>query len=198
MNTACCRVWVALAILVLVSACRPATDPKGPGLEAGEAGDDLGELPPGLARHSMAPASDDAEAIGGDADDEQLGDGALADEARLRSGTIARSSLDAVLDSGPGRFLGGFDLAPHFRDQHFRGWKIVGFRGQMPGLDDVDLRPGDVVLLVNGRPIVRPRHLQALWTSLRVANAIVVRAERDEQPFELRFDVIDTARPAVP
>lgn len=112
--------------------------------------------------------------------------------AGLRRGTIARAALDAVLDRGPGSFLGGFELAPHFRGERFAGWAIVRFLESGRSLGSVDLRPGDVVMTVNGYTIARPRHLQELWLALRISQAIVVEAERAGQPFELRFDVIDS------
>jgi type II secretory pathway component PulC len=118
--------------------------------------------------------------------------------AGVRRGTIERAVLDAVLDRGPGSFLGGFELAPHFRGQRFAGWAIVRFLESGRALRSVDLRPGDVVMTVNGYTIARPRHLQELWLELRMSQAIVVQAERAGQPFELRFDVIDSPAPPAP
>jgi S1-C subfamily serine protease len=123
---------------------------------------------------------------------------APAPRAFMRRGTIDRALLDAVLDRGPGLFLGRFELAPHFRDQRFAGWSIVRFLDSGTYFGGVDLQPGDVVMKVNGHAVARPRNLQELWLQLRLAKAIVVQAERDGHPFELRFDVIDAPGPSGP
>ncbi|WP_428264898.1 hypothetical protein [Haliangium sp.] len=117
---------------------------------------------------------------------------------RSRLGEVPRPQLDAVLDRGPGAFLRCVELTPHFRARRFAGWQIVRFIDNDPDLTGVDLQPGDVVTAVNGHLIVRPRNLHALWLELRAASHIVVSAERDGEPFELRFDVVDPVGPMGP
>jgi hypothetical protein len=176
---------LALATSALPS-CKPAVRPAAP-----TAVDDM-DLPPALAseparEESMTPDTEPSPQ-----------EPAPAPRAIARRGTIDRAALDEVLDRGPGVFLGGFELAPHFRDQRFAGWSIVRFLDSGTYFGNVDLQPGDVVMTVNGRTVARPRNLQELWLDLRLAEAIVVQAERDGQPFELRFDVIDAAGPSAP
>jgi type II secretory pathway component PulC len=180
---------VACALALAASAlpgCKPAVRPAAP-----TAVDDI-DLPPALAsrpaaEEPVAPATAPAPR-----------EPAPAPREITRRGTIERAALDAVLDRGPGVFLGGFELAPHFREQRFAGWSIVRFLDSGTYFGSIDLRPGDVVMTVNGHTVARPRNLQELWLDLRMAESIVVRAERDGQPFELRFDVIDAAGPSAP
>ncbi|MCG8420024.1 MAG: hypothetical protein MJE77_19010 [Proteobacteria bacterium] len=112
---------------------------------------------------------------------------------RLRRSAVSRRALHAVLDRGPGPFLRGVELAPHFRDGRFDGWKIIQF---MPGetrFDTYDLVPGDIIGPVNGQLVVKPPQLVALWTQLRSADVIVVEVMRSGHTFELRLQVTDAA-----
>jgi hypothetical protein len=181
--------WALLLVTMSAPACKPAARSTAP-----TPAEDL-DLPPVLAddapdTDATAPDHDDTAHPGSPASAPD------APPAGVRRGTVERAVLDAVLDRGPGSFLGGFELAPHFRGERFAGWAIVRFLESGRFLGSVDLRPGDVVMTVNGYTIARPRHLQELWLELRMSQAIVVQAEREGKPFELRFDVIDS--PATP
>ncbi|HWN69299.1 MAG TPA: hypothetical protein VNM90_16780 [Haliangium sp.] len=180
---------VHVALVLAASAlpgCKPAVPPASP-----TAVDDI-DLPPARASEQAREESAPPEAAPSPREP------APAPRAISRRGTIDRAALDAVLDRGPGVFLGGFELTPHFRDQRFAGWAIVRFLDSGTYFGNVDLQPGDVVMTVNGHTVARPRNLQELWLDLRLAEAIVVQAERDGQPFELRFDVIDESAPSAP
>jgi S1-C subfamily serine protease len=112
----------------------------------------------------------------------------------LRTGTIARARLVAVLDAGPGTFLRQLEVAPRMAGDRFVGWQLVQLLDRSGPLHDVDLAPGDVLLAVNGKPVARPEQLQVLWDSLRTANEVSAQLRRGDQPLELRF----TVQPPVP
>jgi hypothetical protein len=112
----------------------------------------------------------------------------------LRTGTIARARLIAVLDAGTGTFLRQLEVAPRMAGDRFVGWQLVQLLDRSGPLHDVDLAPGDVLLAVNGRPVARPEQLQALWDSLRTANEVTAQLRRGDQALELRF----TIQPPVP
>ena len=112
----------------------------------------------------------------------------------LRTGTIARAHLVAVLDAGPGTFLRQLEVAPRMSGERFVGWQLVQLLDRSGPLHDVDLVPGDVLLAVNGVPVSRPEQLQALWDSLRTANEVTAQLWRGDQKLELRFAV----QPAMP
>jgi S1-C subfamily serine protease len=107
----------------------------------------------------------------------------------LRSGTIERAHLIAVLDAGPGNFLRQLEVAPRLSGNQFVGWQLVQLLDHTGPLHDVDLIPGDVLLAVNGKPVSRPEQLQTVWDSLRSANEVVARLWRGDQKLELRFTV---------
>jgi S1-C subfamily serine protease len=107
----------------------------------------------------------------------------------LRTGTITRAHLLAVLDAGPATFLRQLEVAPHMSGDRFVGWQLVQLLDHTGPLHDVDLLPGDVLLAVNGKPLSRPEQLQVLWDSLRTANAVTAQLWRGSQQLELRFSI---------
>ncbi len=136
--------------------------------------------------------------------DEDLGDqadvGAAAEPATaprpvappgkgLRTGTIGRAHLLAVLDAGPASFLRQVEVAPRLTGEQFVGWQLVQLVDRAGPLHDVDLAPGDVLLAINGKPLARPEQLQTLWDSLRSASEITAQMWRGNTKLELRFRV---------
>ena len=107
----------------------------------------------------------------------------------LRTGTIARARLVAVLDAGPGTFLRQLEVSPRLAGNRFVGWQLVQLLDRSGPLHDVDVAPGDVLLAVNGKPVARPEQLQALWDSLRTANELTARLTRGDARVELRFTI---------
>ena len=108
----------------------------------------------------------------------------------VRTGTIARAHLVAVLDAGPGTFLRQLEVAPRMAGDRFVGWQLVQLLDRSGPLHEVDLSPGDVLVAVNGKPVPRPEQLWALWNSLRTVNEVTVQLRRGDQPLELRFTVL--------
>jgi hypothetical protein len=108
----------------------------------------------------------------------------------LRTGTIERAKLIAVLDSGPGMFLRQLEVAPHKdKQQRFVGWQLVQLLDRTGPLYDVDVVPGDVLLAVNGKPLSRPDQLQIVWDSLRTANELRATLWRGDAALELAFGI---------
>jgi type II secretory pathway component PulC len=107
----------------------------------------------------------------------------------LRTGTIARDRLIAVLDAGPATFLRQLEVTPHMAGDRFVGWQLVQFLDRSGPLHDVDVVPGDVLLAINGKPLSRPEQLQMLWDSLRTANEIAAQMWRGDGKLELHFAI---------
>jgi len=107
----------------------------------------------------------------------------------LRTGTIARDRLVAVLDAGPATFLRQLEVAPRLSGNRFVGWQLVQLIDHAGPLHDVDLAPGDVLLAINGKPLSRPEQLQTVWDSLRTANEVTAQMSRGDQPLELHFTI---------
>lgn len=184
---------LALAMACALQACKPAVNVENPSPfeeddPAALSGSDKASL------DHTEPAPDEPPGLPGDS----LARPALAAGRGVRQMTIGRTALHTTLDRGPGMFLRGVEIRPRLQGERFEGWEIVQF---MPGetrFDELDLRPGDVIGPINGHHVPRPEHLQALWSELRTASAIVVEVRRGGQTFELRFEVSDEAKSALP
>ena len=107
----------------------------------------------------------------------------------MRTGTIARARLVAVLDAGPGTFLRQLEVAPRMAGDRFVGWQLVQLLDRSGPLHDVDLVAGDVLLAVNGKPLSRPDQLQTLWDSLRTANTLDAELWRGHDKLQLSFSI---------
>ena len=109
----------------------------------------------------------------------------------LPANAIARSAVDAVLSAGPGAFLQSVSIDEHpvFLGGKFHGFRIAALQGD--AWKGVDLRPGDVVTHVNGFSVEHPEEAAEAFYSLRVASELRVEYERDGEPRELRFGIVD-------
>jgi type II secretory pathway component PulC len=103
------------------------------------------------------------------------------------TGVIPRAALDSVLAAGPGRLLAGIEIRPVHQGKRFVGWRIERFAPAEARLRAAPLRPGDVVLTINDRQMIRPEDLYALFSALRQADEIVIRGERAGAAFSLRY-----------
>jgi type II secretion system protein C len=105
---------------------------------------------------------------------------------------VARSAVHAVVSEGLGMFLRRIDLddQPVFVGGKFHGFRIAGLRDPK-FWSGIDLKPGDVVTSVNGFPIERPEQAQTAFESLEVASELRVAVEREGQPRELIYPIVD-------
>lgn len=110
---------------------------------------------------------------------------------RVTSGVILRHELIRVLDDGLGRYLSNVAIEPEFRQGTFVGFRIVTlFPGDLT-YASLDLRPGDTVTSINGKPISRPEHASAIWEELRTASDLVVAYRRGSTDHTMRFVIVD-------
>jgi type II secretion system protein C len=105
---------------------------------------------------------------------------------------LRRSVVRSVVKGGLGLFLQRVTLddQPVTKDGRFHGFRIAAlpdaalWRG-------VDLRPGDVIVRVNGMPIEHPEEALEAFRSLEVASELRVAYERDGVGRELSFPILD-------
>lgn len=168
------RALLCLALL----ACGPKVDPQNPSFD-----DDLGG--------KREPTAETAAAGSASAMPERP----VAPAGKgLRSGTIERARLIAVLDSGPGAFLRQLEVTPRMDGERFVGWQLVQLLDRSGPLVDVDVAPGDVLLAINGKPISRPDQLQSVWDSLRTANELDADLWRGKDKLRLSFTIDPPAK----
>ena len=167
------RVLLFAAAVASAGACKPVVDVANP-----------------------SPFDEDDPMAGSSANDMRQGGTEVASEVEPQvevdipgpaAGTVNRAALIAVLDAGPGRLLEGILLDPKLDLRNkFVGWVVVQFPYKW-----ADIREGDVIIKINGHPLGRPDQVQKLWDSLRDADSIFVKGERDDMPLQLKFEVVD-------
>jgi S1-C subfamily serine protease len=108
-------------------------------------------------------------------------------------GVIKRSAVVEVVDAGLGRWLSGVSIERKLEKRRFAGWTIHSLHLANPCYAAVDLRPGDVVVAVNGRTreLERPDTVFVVWNELKTAKAIEVVFVRDGKRQTTRFDIAD-------
>jgi type II secretory pathway component PulC len=107
------------------------------------------------------------------------------------SATLTRSAVHRAVTQGLGAFLQHVmvDERPVMEGGKFKGFRIVALEGSM--FQNVDLKPGDVVMRVNGFPIEHPEQALEAFRSLDVASELRVDYEREGKPRELRFGIVE-------
>ena len=157
-----------LASVIFVIACGPKVAPKSTALD-----EDLSDIQPKNIEPTPTPVARPEAPPG----------------KGLRTGTIDRAHLLAVLDKGPGAFLRQLEVTARMDGDRFVGWQLVQLIDRTGPLVDVDVAPGDVLLAVNGQPISRPDQLQTLWDSLRTANEVDADLWRGNAKLRLSFAI---------
>ena len=115
--------------------------------------------------------------------------------ALARPGVLKRSAVLRVVDAGIGRWLsGGAEVERRIAKARFQGWEIRRLYSGDPCYATVDLRPGDVVIRVNGKPIEKPEQAFDVLTGLRTAPELVVDFLRDGQPQKMTLQIADESR----
>jgi hypothetical protein len=102
---------------------------------------------------------------------------------------IPRPVLLAVLARGVGRFLQHVELEPSLERGRFVGWRLLRvFDAAQTG--PAGLRPGDLVLRVNGQSIERPEQFKNVWDSLATESLLILQVERGGQRSEIRHKIL--------
>jgi S1-C subfamily serine protease len=103
---------------------------------------------------------------------------------------VSRTAVDATIRAGLGRFLSHVEVEAALDAKgRFVGWRIRALEADYWA--GVDLRPGDVVLRVNGFPIERDVDADRAFRALEVASEIRVQLLRDGSETELRFAIVE-------
>jgi type II secretory pathway component PulC len=102
---------------------------------------------------------------------------------------IRREDLLKVLSAGPAALLAQVVTEPVLNQGRFVGFRINGFPAGTPR--GIDLKPGDVILLVNGKKIQRPENYFAVFQELRVAGELQVTLLRDDEEKVLYYPIVD-------
>ncbi len=104
---------------------------------------------------------------------------------------IRRVDLLAILEQGIPRFLQNIKVEARFSDGRFFGWQVVSLFSDDPRFNQSSVRPGDVVIDVNGRSIERPESLKGLWDGLASASHLSFTVLREGQTYLIKHEITD-------
>jgi type II secretory pathway component PulC len=110
--------------------------------------------------------------------------------------SLRRSAVKSVVKGGLGLFLQkvALDDQPVMKEGRFYGFRIAMLRD--PGFwKGVDLRPGDVIVRVNGMPIEHPEEALEAFHSLEVASELRVAYDREGAARELAYTIVEDEAP---
>lgn len=102
---------------------------------------------------------------------------------------LERAEVERALEAGLGSFLQHVFVEPSLQGGKFQGFRIVELRPPA-AWEGVDLRVGDVVTRINGKPIERPEQAHAVFLGLKEADRLVVSYLRDGEPSELVIPIL--------
>lgn len=176
--------WPAAAMLlgVLGTLAGCAEQPAPAPLSAAPAMTELPLTEPGPPSQASAPAA---------APKQTRATAFTSCEARPGTDSLRRTAVLRTLDGGLGQWLRNVDVDPKLEHGRFRGWIIRTLPAGDACYGDLDLRAGDIVTRVNGRPVERPEEASDVWEGLRTSSALVIDFTRAGHPHSLRFKIVD-------
>jgi len=106
------------------------------------------------------------------------------------AGSLWRDEVNATVEAGLGWFLQRLEVEPVAEGGAFRGFRIVTLK--TPDFwQGVDLRPGDVVVSVNGMPIERDIQAFEAFEALKKAPELRVKLLRGGRARELVYRIVE-------
>ena len=103
---------------------------------------------------------------------------------------MARSVLDGVIAKGPQRLIATLRIEPYLIKGRFIGYLISGLTPDSPLLDGDGVRPGDIVLSVNQKPLERPEQFMRAWEAVGKAKVLEVVVLRGSEKIRYRWKLL--------
>lgn len=107
----------------------------------------------------------------------------------VAAGQISKAQLAQTVAKGPQQFIAGLQVRPVMQGKRFRGFELTGIRPQSPLAGSVHIRPGDVIISVNGAPVERPDQFMKLWDALPTAKQVDVKLRRAGHAMVYRWTI---------
>lgn len=97
------------------------------------------------------------------------------------TGVLERTELEAVLARGPQAFIAGLVVEAVLEGKRFQGFRIVEILPESPLYQNRVLKPGDVILKVNGQPLERPDQFMQIWEKIQQKQKLELIWKRDSE-----------------
>jgi len=104
---------------------------------------------------------------------------------------IPRVDLLVVLEEGIPRFLQNVRVEPRFLEGRFFGWQVISLYPDDPRFNQSSIRPGDIVIDVNGRSVERPEGLKVLWDDLASASNLRFTVLREGRTYLIDYEITE-------
>jgi general secretion pathway protein C len=101
--------------------------------------------------------------------------------------TVSRSDLNNIIKKGPANILAMVQMDSVKNNGKFTGFKIISFRFNAASV--LGLKPGDVLLKVNGLAIETPDQYFEVFERLKKAEFVEFKILRDETPLTLKTEI---------
>lgn len=105
-------------------------------------------------------------------------------------GTLWRDEVHSIVDAGLGWFLQRVDVEAALEAGRFRGFRVVRLK-PADFWQGVDLKPGDVVLSVNGMSIEHETEAYGAFQSLKKSDELRVKYVRGGSERELVYRIVE-------
>jgi general secretion pathway protein C len=104
-----------------------------------------------------------------------------------RAYAMPRAELEVML-GGPGSMSRSARIVPEQRDGKLSGFRLYSIRPEGP-FAKLGLQNGDLLVSVNGLPIMTPERALEIYARLKNADHIALAIERDGQPITLEYTI---------
>ena len=104
---------------------------------------------------------------------------------------VERAAVVRAVDRGLGHWLAGVGVTAVRDGGRFRGWRVDRLYPDDPCYARVDVRPGDVIVRVNGSTLERPEHANQVFQRLRTAPRLQIVRLREGVPATINLEIVD-------
>ncbi|MCA9521486.1 MAG: hypothetical protein KC609_10960 [Myxococcales bacterium] len=116
---------------------------------------------------------------------------AVADERPPVETTIRRADFQAIWRRGAQKFVSQVLTRPYLRGRRFVGFEILALFPNDKRFRDARIKPGDVVITVNGYRLERPKQFMAAWAALGKATRLDFEILRDGKPQHVLYRIVE-------
>lgn len=110
---------------------------------------------------------------------------------RKEEPTIRRADLLAIWKRGAQHFSSQVLTRPYLRGNRFVGFQILALFPNDKRFRNARIKPGDVVMRVNGFRIERPKQFMTAWAALEKAKQLDFEILRDDKPLRVVYRIVE-------
>jgi type II secretory pathway component PulC len=102
---------------------------------------------------------------------------------------IPKAEFDKVIQEGPQKFISKLLLKPYFQNNRFIGFQLAKVFWKTDEMTEHIIRPGDVIVKVNGLKIEKPEEFMNAWEAVTGSTVLEFTILRDGQLKKITYDI---------